>query len=255
MSAPRSRRSPSPPDREHTALELCAGGGGQSIGLETAGFHCAAAVELDSDACKTLRNNLPHTNIIEGDLRAFNGRLYEGVDLVAGGVPCPPFSIAGKQLGAHDERDLFPEALRIIREAGPRAVMLENVRGFCSAKFAPYRQTLLRELKDLGFVAAWRLLQASDHGVPQLRPRFLLVALKDEFAPYFRWPSAAKHTPTVGDTLYDLMSAGGWPGTKAWVANAQAIAPTIVGGSKNMADPIWVQPARAQSGRNYASTA
>src|SRR5450755_4785430 len=95
-----------------TCLEICAGAGGQSLGLEQAGFAHAAAVEIDPDACATLRLNRPGWTVIEQDVHHFDGTAHLGVGLLAGGVPCPPFSIAGKQLGADDERDLFPRALR-----------------------------------------------------------------------------------------------------------------------------------------------
>jgi len=94
-------------------LEICAGGGGQATGLEAAGFELAAAVEIDREACATLRQNRPHWNVIERSVTEINGKDFRGIDLFAGGVPCPPFSIAGKQLGHRDERDLFPEALRL----------------------------------------------------------------------------------------------------------------------------------------------
>jgi len=100
-------------------LELCAGGGGQALGLEAAGFQCAAAVEIDGSCCDTLRLNRPNWRIIQSDIRGINGSEFRGIDLLAGGVPCPPFSIAGKQLGRGDERDLFPEALRIIEGCKP----------------------------------------------------------------------------------------------------------------------------------------
>ena len=102
---------------QFTSLEMCAGAGGQGLGLEMAGFDHTALVELESAACATLRLNRPAWNVIEGDLRQFIGAPYKGVDLVAGGVPCPPFSKAGKQLGAKDERDLFPEAIRLSTSA------------------------------------------------------------------------------------------------------------------------------------------
>ena len=109
---------------ELTCLEICAGAGGQSLGLEQAGFSHSAAVELDPDACETLRRNRgSEWKIVEDDLRNVDGRAYPGVDLLSGGVPCPPFSIAGKQLGRDDDRDLFPEALRLVREISPRATM------------------------------------------------------------------------------------------------------------------------------------
>ena len=107
-----------------SALELCAGGGGQALGLEMAGFACAAAAEIEPQACQTLLNNRPGWNVIQGDIRNLHGRDFRGIDLLAGGVPCPPFSIAGKQLGADDERDMFPTALRLIAEAKPAAVLL-----------------------------------------------------------------------------------------------------------------------------------
>ena len=147
-----------------SVLEICAGAGGQAIGLEHAGFEMAAAVEIDPNACRTLRENRPHWQVIEGDLRDFSAKEFRGIDLLAGGVPCPPFSVAGKQLGEDDDRDLFPEALRIVREAKPTAVMLENVPGFASAKFAQYRQDLLDQLTDLGYQYDWQILNASSFG-------------------------------------------------------------------------------------------
>jgi DNA (cytosine-5)-methyltransferase 1 len=232
--------------RGYTCLEVCAGGGGQAIGLEEAGFESLALVEIDSAACATLRRNRPHWNVIEGDMRSFDAKPFLGVDLFAGGVPCPPFSVAGKQLGADDERDLFPEALRIVEECRPRAVMLENVRGFLSAVFDDYRHKLKTRFKELGYVADWRLLNASDYGVPQLRPRVVVVAMQPEVFEHFRWPEANPHNPpTVGETLFDLMSANGWRGAKKWRNLADEIAPTIVGGSKKHGGPD-LGPTRAR---------
>src|SRR3989338_1262047 len=159
-------------------LELCAGGGGQALGLEIAGFECAAAVEIESHFCETLNLNRPTWRVIQADLKMFDASEFRGVDLVAGGVPCPPFSIAGKQRGQSDDRDLFPTALRIVAQVKPRAVLLENVPGFGSAKFEDYRNGVARELLNMGYVPSMRILQASDFGVPQLRPRFIIVAIQ-----------------------------------------------------------------------------
>lgn len=159
------------------------------------------------------------------------GRNYAGVDLLAGGVPCPPFSVAGKQLGRGDERDLFPEALRLVGEARPRAVMLENVRGFASSRFDDYRSNLKASLAKMGYQSDWRILNASDFRVPQLRPRFVLVAMKPKDFRAFRWPEGVATHSTVGETLLDLMEAAGWHGAKAWSRRANTVAPTIVGGS------------------------
>ena len=151
------------------SVEMCAGAGGQALGLEKAGFEHSALVELDPAACATLRLNRPTWNVVEQDLRTFDGRPFAGVDLVAGGVPCPPFSKAGLQRGADDERDLFPEAIRLVDEIRPKAVMLENVRGLLDAVFEDYRTKIERQLKALGYKTSWKLLNASDFGVSQLR--------------------------------------------------------------------------------------
>jgi DNA (cytosine-5)-methyltransferase 1 len=228
-----------------TCLEICAGAGGQSIGLEQGGFRHVAAVEIDADACATLRLNRPEWNVIQGDVHELGGFEYQGVDLLAGGVPCPPFSIAGKQLGADDERDLFPQALRLIEESDPGAVMLENVRGLSGTRFERYREQVLDRLQSLGYQSDWRVLNACDFGVPQLRPRFILVALKPAIAAHFAWPTAQTVGATVGDTLLDAMSAAGWPGAPAWSEHAQGIAPTLVGGSRKHGGPD-LGPTRAR---------
>ncbi|MBM9433467.1 DNA cytosine methyltransferase [Flaviflexus sp. JY899] len=213
-------------------LEICAGAGGQSLGLERAGFAHAAAIEIDRDAVETLRLNRPSWNVIQSDIRELDGRDFRGIDLLAGGVPCPPFSIAGKQLGSDDERDLFPQALRLVAEARPAAVMLENVRGLASARFANYRESIIRTLEELGYRADWQLLYSSEYNVPQLRPRFILVAFEGERLDDFNWPRPQGSPPTVGSVLGPLMGARGWKGVDGWIKAANNIAPTLVGGSK-----------------------
>lgn len=215
-----------------STLEICAGAGGQSRGLELAGFGHELAVEIDRDAAATLRLNRPNWDVRQGDVREIDGKKYRGIDLLAGGVPCPPFSVAGKQLGGDDERDLFPEALRLVREAKPAAVMLENVKGLASGRFADYRQAIIDELEKLGYKADWQLLLSSEFGVPQLRPRFILVAVRGKRFKDFEWPGAIGTPSTVGQTLSSLMGANGWAGTEAWARKANGIAPTVVGGSK-----------------------
>lgn len=233
-----------------TSLELCAGAGGQALGVETAGFGHEALVEVDDWCRQTLRLNRPHWHVVEGaqaDLTRFDARPYAGVDLVAGGVPCPPFSKAGRQLGAADERDLFPDALRVVDEVRPKAVMLENVRGFMDAVFHDYRQKLKARLKKMGYAfAEWHLYNASDFGVSQLRPRVVIVAVQDAYADRFTWPAGRDmRPPTVGALLHDLMSAHGWEGADAWRDAADEIAPTIVGGSKKHGGPD-LGPTRAK---------
>lgn len=233
------------------SIELCAGAGGQALGLEMAGFKHIELIEIDHNACNTLRHNRPNWNIIEGDLREYSPKPSEEIDLLAGGVPCPPFSIAGKQLGSNDERDLFPEALRLVAELNPKAVMLENVRGLLDSVFDEYRTEIISKLEKLGYTADWRLLNASDYGVSQLRPRVIFVGIKKEMAHYFFWPNQVDENPqTVGELLYTLMAKNGWKNAKQWKKTACDIAPTIVGGSKKHGGPD-LGPTRAR--RAWAS--
>lgn len=236
-----------------SSFEICAGAGGQALGLERAGFAHKAVVEIDSWAAESLRLNRadggPHGAwpVLEMDVCKLDGSPWrDQIDLFAGGVPCPPFSIAGRQLGANDERDLFPQALRLVAEINPKAVLLENVRGLGQKRFDAYRSEIIQELNDLGYVAFWELLQAADFKVPQLRPRFILVALKEEYAPYFVWPEKNGTVVTVGESLHHLMAANGWPGADEWARKANKVAPTLVGGSKKHGGPD-VGPTRAKA--------
>jgi DNA (cytosine-5)-methyltransferase 1 len=216
-----------------TSIEICAGAGGQAVGLHNAGFDHRALVEWDPHAVATLRANVgdwPGWNqekansirpmdvkdFLKSDVRKSLNLEPGELDLLAGGVPCPPFSLAGHRLGPDDERDLFPAALDIIDALRPKAVMIENVRGILEPPevFIDYRNSILDTLRDLGYLVpdvdpnlsaraqdvvmrkVWRRLDARDFGVPQLRPRAILVAIhKDAISsdsPGFQWPTAIK---------------------------------------------------------------
>lgn len=216
-----------------TSIEICAGAGGQAIGLEQAGFNHLQLVEIEPLACQTLKKNRPHWNILESDIKNFSADEFKNIDLLAGGVPCPPFSIAGKQLGHLDDRDLFPEAIRLAKQCNPKAIMLENVRGLLDNKFKEYRRKILNELYNLGYKCDWRLVNASDFGVSQLRPRAILIAFKKEYFDFFEWPKKNDKPPlSIGELLYEEMSSLGWENVDKWKLIANKIAPTIVGGSK-----------------------
>jgi len=161
-------------------------------------------------------------------------------------LPCPPFSVAGKQLGKLDDRNLFPTMIGLVDEVRPRAVMIENVRGILEAVFEDYRHYIRSELTKMGYQTGWKLLNASDFGVPQLRPRVIFVALRKEYAEHFSWPQGTGTTPkTVGELLHDLMAARGWKGATTWREQADEIAPTIVGGSHKHGGPD-LGPTRAR---------
>ncbi len=227
-------------------VELCAGGGGQALGLEQAGFQHTALFEIDSNACATLRWNRSEWEVAQCDIRGLDGSGFRGIDLLAGGLPCPPFSVAGKQLGYTDERDLFPAALRLVGESKPRCVMIENVRGLLDPRFEQYRELILSRLKQLGYRASWRLLDASDYGVSQYRKRAILVAIEKGLSHKFDWPKPLdERPPTVGEMLYDDMSSRGWRRAEEWSLGANNLAPTIVGGSLKHGGPD-LGPVRAR---------
>lgn len=216
-----------------SSIEICAGGGGQAIGLEGAGFNHEVLVEIDTNCCLTLQRNRPFWSVRNEDLRNFSATNYKGIDLFAGGVPCPPFSVAGKQLGSDDDRDLFPTALRLISECKPRAIMIENVRGFLSPKFTSYRADLLRDLDRLGFDAEIKLVNAVDFGVSQTRQRVVIAGIRRSIKRKFSIPQSSGELPlSVGDLLFTIMGRNGWKHVDAWRELANGVAPTIVGGSK-----------------------
>ncbi|MGP3735637.1 DNA cytosine methyltransferase [Streptomyces sp. GDS52] len=277
-----------------TSVEICAGAGGQAIGLHQAGFGHLALVEIDDYAVETLKLNIEehevwawereNCDVLSVDVKEFEpyrdldkgAELLKkrGLDLLAGGVPCPPFSHAGKQLGKDDERDLFPRMLELVMKLSPRAVMIENVRGIMDPKFSDYRDWIEARLQGgtyrgddgelthdegLGYtVARWNVLEASDFGVPQLRPRAVLVAFRDDVIKdlKYEWPTATHEEPvSVAESLENSMSERFEPyleGVHAEQANAAlerwrkkarerdaelkgkggGVAPTLVGGSK-----------------------
>ena len=231
----------------YTSIEICAGAGGQALGLEMAGFDHQVLIEYEKDYCDCLKRNRPLWNVKCMDVRQFDGCPYHGqIDLLAGGVPCPPFSIAGKQLGADDERDLFPQMLRLVDEIKPRVVMIENVRGFLGKQFDNYRMLITKRLNNLGYNVHIRLLNASDYGVPQLRPRAVLIGVRTDIFDSFTFPETKPgQAKDVGSVLFDLMSANGWRGVEQWRKQAVNIAPTLVGGSKKHGGPD-LGPTRAR---------
>lgn len=283
--------------RAFTSIEICAGAGGQAVGLHQAGFRHLALIEIDDYAVETLKLNIndhkvwewerDYCDILPLDVKAFtpkkhlekSGALLDefGLDLLAGGVPCPPFSHAGKQLGKDDERDLFPRMLELVDLLKPRAVLIENVRGIMDPKFASYRNWITAKLEggtyidDNGamveepgldyVVGKWGILEASNFGVPQLRPRAVLVAFRKDVIRKisYQWPEPTYSVPvSVAKSLRKSMaeryrwyeenseeprSTQAREAYETWYKKAKerhallqgkggGIAPTLVGGSK-----------------------
>jgi DNA (cytosine-5)-methyltransferase 1 len=229
------------------AVEVCAGAGGQALGLEQAGFTLVGLIENDRWACETLRANRPSWKIHENDVRLLDGTAFRGIDLLSGGVPCPPFSIAGKQMGSDDSRDLFPEMIRLTTEIAPKAVMIENVKGILGSRFESYRNRIAGAFEELGYhVFPFKLIDASDFNVPQRRTRAVFVAMRAPWAADFEWPQPShRRSRTVGQVLLRSVGSCGWEGADDWAVQANRIAPTICGGSKLHGGPD-LGPTRAR---------
>ncbi|WP_397404311.1 DNA cytosine methyltransferase [Phenylobacterium sp.] len=172
-----------------TAIDLFAGAGGLSLGLEAAGIESVFAVEIVDDAVATYRRAFPGADVYHGDIRAVSFKRYSGVDVVAGGPPCQPFSSGGLRKGQEDDRDFLPEFVRAVLEVRPRAFVMENVPGLIS--FGPYLRSVLAPLFDLYSISEPKVLNAADYGVPQSRRRLVIVGRADGVQ--FRLPSGNPH--------------------------------------------------------------
>jgi DNA (cytosine-5)-methyltransferase 1 len=201
------------------SLELFSGAGGLALGLEQAGFTSVALFERDGDACATLRANRPYWNVRQGDVCEVDFSRFGPVELVAGGPPCQPFSVGGKARGSGDARDMFPQAVRAVRELRPAAFIFENVRGLLRPCFGNYVEfvrlqltypdfpisdnvdweTNLRRLErhhtangrpdELTYKVTLNLADAADYGVPQRRHRVFFVGFRSDLDANWFFPA------------------------------------------------------------------
>lgn len=178
--------------RPYSVLELFAGAGGMALGLEKAGLSCALLNEIDPWACKTLRANRPHWNVVEGDIRQESFVQFKGkIDVVTGGFPCQSFSYAGKKRGLDDARGtLFYEFARTVQEVQPLICVGENVRGLLTHDKGETLSSMVQILEDLGYdVLAPKVLKAAFYKVPQKRERLFLVGIKKGTGISFNYPT------------------------------------------------------------------
>lgn len=213
--------------RAPRCVELFAGAGGLALAASKTGFEHDAVLEYNHDACETIRANqrrgyqlVRHWPLIESDVHHQNFQTWNGrVDLVAGGPPCQPFSIGGKHGAMDDRRNLFPEAVRVVREIQPRAFVFENVKGLLRESFAKYFGYIVLQLSyplitirngedwtdhlarleriktkgeepDFRYQVVWRLLNAADYGVPQRRERVFVVGFRSDIQVPWAFPQA-----------------------------------------------------------------
>lgn len=195
------------------------------MGAAAAGFKHEALLEWDADSCAALRinslrenGNLHPRQILEGDIRNHSFSTYKDqIDLVSGGPPCQPFSIGGKHKGFDDNRDMFPEAARVVSEVGPKAFVFENVRGLLRESFSEYFEYVILRLSypnetkgdkelwkehlsrlerihtkgnysGLHYKVLYRLLNAANYGVPQKRQRVFIVGFRSDIEEAWNFP-------------------------------------------------------------------
>ena len=191
------------PLKDYKVLELFAGAGGLAIGLEKAGIKCVALNEIDKWACKTLRENRPNWNVLEGDIKSFDFTKYKDeVDIVTGGFPCQSFSYAGKRLGLDDARGtLFYEFARVVKEVNPPICLGENVKGLLSHDKGKTIQGMISILDEIGYnVVPVKVLKAIYYNVPQKRERIILVGIRKDIDVKYNYPK--QHTK-----VYNLIDA------------------------------------------------
>ena len=192
------------PENEYSVLELFAGAGGLAIGMERAGLKCIALNEIDKWACKTLRNNRPNWNVLEGDVKNFNFSDYHNkVDVVTGGFPCQAFSYAGKKLGLSDARGtLFYEFARVVQEVNPLICIGENVRGLLSHEKGKTLQGMISILDEIGYnVVPVEILKAVNFRVPQKRERLILVGVRKDIGIRYEYPKPHRKIYNLADAL------------------------------------------------------
>jgi modification methylase eco47II len=195
------------PFQEFTSAELFAGAGGLALGMEKAGFRHVLLNEFDHYACETLRHNRPGWNIIEGDIHDIDFTPYRNqIDFLSGGFPCQAFSYAGKRLGFEETRGtLFFELARAVKEIQPKVFMGENVKGLFEHDNGRTLQTIKNVISELGYTLVEpRILRAIQYDVPQKRERLILIAIRNDIAPFvkYNWPDVCTNIRTLRDAFY-----------------------------------------------------
>lgn len=193
------------PLNNYSVIELFAGAGGLGIGLEKAGIKCVALNEIDKWACNTLRENRPHWNVLEGDVKNYNFSEYDGkVDVVTGGFPCQAFSYAGKKLGLNDARGtLFYEFARVVKEVKPKICIGENVRGLLSHEKGKTLEGMISILDEIGYNVKMpvQVLKAIYYNVPQKRERLILVGVRKDIDVEYNYPLPYDKVYNLSDAL------------------------------------------------------
>ncbi|ALG15584.1 DNA cytosine methyltransferase [Kibdelosporangium phytohabitans] len=225
-----------------SSFDICAGAGGLALGLERAGFDPVLLLDKLAVACETLRLNRPRWEVLEMDLLEFDPvdhqQVYD-VDLLSAGLPrVKATATLNRSRGSDLELELLKATMGLMYGVQPRALLIENVPDLVTKdEYRPMREFVDAELTHLGYKSRWFVLNAADHGVPQNREQGILVAFKGDALDAFEEPAPEDQFVTVGDALRDSMKAKGWKQADEWAAQADKLAPTLVGGSWERGGP------------------
>lgn len=201
-------------------IELFAGAGGLALGLEEAGFEEIGLIEIDKNACDTLRLNRPNWNVIESDIVEFSKKdllkefnIEKGeLDLLSGGYPCQSFSYAGKRLGIDDVRGtMFYYYAEFLKQLQPKMFLAENVKGLTTHDGGKTMQTMLNVFKELGYEVKWKVLDAWDYGVAEKRQRVVIIGIRNDLKNEikFEYPKPHTYKPVLKDVLQDVPKSDG----------------------------------------------
>ena len=228
-------------------IELFSGCGGLAKGMSLAGFQELALVEFNADACRSLRANFDPDIVWEGDVRSFDYSRYNDVDAIVGGPPCQPFSLGGKAKAHNDARDMFPEAARAICEVHPKAFLFENVKGLLRPSFQAYFKYIILRLtypsckqmkeeswqehsdrlskldfekyRGTKYRVCYRLVNAADYGVPQIRERVIIVGFRSDCPSVWKWPDKTNEKAnwkTLGEAISSVPTPERNPPNRLW---------------------------------------
>lgn len=160
------------------SIDLFCGAGGLSLGLEAAGFESVLGVDTNTDAANTYRATFPKAQMAVRSIDQIDFRQWRGIDLVAGGPPCQPFSNGGLRLASRDSRDMLPQFVRAVNEARPKAFIMENVAGLLAPRNRDYLDAILAQFDADYTLLPPRIINAADYGVPQKRLRLVVIGVR-----------------------------------------------------------------------------
>ena len=205
---------------ELKAIELFAGAGGLALGVEKAGFKAIGLIEIDKNACNTLKLNRPNWNVINENIANISSKNLEDffsikrgeLDLLSGGAPCQAFSYAGKRLGLEDTRGtLFYHYALFLKQLQPKMFLFENVKGLLSHDKGKTHETIINVFKEEGYTIHEKVLNAWDYGVAQKRERLIIVGIRNDLINKlnFLFPTPYKYKPVLRDILLDCPESKG----------------------------------------------